>query len=218
MSATRYYRSKIGRLPFAIRTELNERIRDGATGPVILGWLNGTPEMTAVRAETGCADLNAQNLTDWRNTGYADWLDEQDKTERLRSMASLSQSIVAQTGGDPAAVGARILTAKLLDALEEANPVTQGELVKAFSSLRAGENDARRTELAGEKQQIDKERLALDRQKFQSQTVTSFMKKWYSDDRIRAVMENKTLDNDAQTAALGKLMFGELWDDPPKKQ
>ncbi len=29
---TRCYRSKIGRLPFAVRNELNERIRDGAQG------------------------------------------------------------------------------------------------------------------------------------------------------------------------------------------
>ena len=37
---TRCYRSKIGRLPFAVRNELNERIRDGEGGPAILAWLN----------------------------------------------------------------------------------------------------------------------------------------------------------------------------------
>lgn len=211
MSATRAYRSKIGRLPHKMRTELNERIRDGATGTAILTWLNATPEMKAVIAETGCAELNPQNLTDWRDSGYKDWLTEQDKTERLRSLASLSETIVAQTGGDPAAVGARILTAKLLDALEEANPATQGELVKAFSVLRAGETDAQRTLLAREKNELARQALALDRAKFQRQTLELF-KTFYDDQKAKSIMEDRSIDNDAKTEALGKLMFADLWE------
>lgn len=210
MSNTRAYRSKIGRLPFALRTELNERIRDGATGTALLDWLNDTPDMSAVMAATGCGGLNPQNLTDWRSSGYADWLAEQDKTERLRSLASLSESIMAQTG-DPAAVGSRILTAKLLDALEEADPVTQGELVKSFALLRAGESDAQRIGLAKEKNEIARQSLALDRAKFQRQTCELFLA-WYADEQAKTVVEDKALDNDSKTEALGRLMFGKLWD------
>ena len=76
---TRCYRSKIGRLPFAIRNELNERIRDGAQGPELLEWLNGLKETRKVLREMGgqrsvseraasAAPINAQNLTDWRST------------------------------------------------------------------------------------------------------------------------------------------------------
>ncbi len=211
MSATRAYRSKIGRLPFALRTELNERIRDGATGPAILSWLNGTPEMTHVRAETGCGDLNAQNLTDWRSTGYKDWLDTQDATERLRSLTELSSAMVHQTGGDPSAVGARILAGKLLSALETSDNEALDELTKSFVSLRGAENDAKRTLLMGEKQALDKERLSLDRQKFQRTTCELFLK-WYEDEKAKNVVEDKTINNDAKTEALGRLMFGKLWE------
>ena len=211
MSTTRAYRSKIGRLPFALRTELNERIRDGATGTAVLTWLNSTPEMTAVRADTGCEDLNPQNLTDWRNSGYKDWLDNQDATERLRNLTELSQSMVHQTGGDPAAVGARILTGKLLDALETADPELQGELVKAFCSLRAGETDSQRTQLAREKNDLARESLALNRQKFQRTTCQLFLQ-WYEDEQAKNVVEDKTINNDAKTEALGRLMFGQLWE------
>lgn len=213
MSATRYYRSKIGRLPWRLRNELNERIRDGATGTAVLGWINATPEFKGVRTETGCDDVNPQNLTDWRNTGYKDWLDEQDKTERLSKMASLSQQIIAQTGGDPTSVGCRIAAGKLLDALESADGVAVDELAKSFATLRSVENDAQRVALAADKQRLDEQRLALERQKFQRQTVQAFCKQWYKDESIRAVMENKALDNDAQTEALGRLMFADLWDD-----
>jgi hypothetical protein len=208
---TRYYRSKIGRLPFRFRTELCERMRDGATGVAILEWVNASPEFAAVRKETGCGELNAQNLTDWRTTGYADWLTEQDKTERLRSLASLSESIALQTGGDPAAVGSRILAGRLLDALEEADPQTQGELVKAFTMLRGSENDAERTRLQGEKQKLDASRLDLERSKFQRQTCVLFLQ-WYEDEKAKDVVEDRSLDNDAKTEALGRLMFGKLWE------
>ena len=50
---TRCYRSKIGRLPFAIRNELNERIRDGAQGAEILEWLNGLKETKRILREMG---------------------------------------------------------------------------------------------------------------------------------------------------------------------
>jgi hypothetical protein len=176
MSQCRYYRSKIGRLPWAIRNELCERIRDGATGAATLAWLNGLPETARMLEEHGYSPINAQNLTDWRTSGYADWLAEQDKTERLRSLASLSQQIAAQTGGDPSAVGARILAGKLLDALESAQAEDQDALVKAFVSLRSAENDAARVALAADKQRLDEQKHALDRDKFRRTLCEEFLR------------------------------------------
>ena len=204
MSATRAYRSKLGRLPFAVRTELNERIRDGATGTAILEWINTHPAWLKINRELGTASISPQNLTDWRGTGYKDWLGEQDKTQRLRSLASLSQSIALQTGGDPAAVGARILTAKLLDALEEADPITQGELVKAFASLRAGEADAQRVQIARDKNDLARQSLALDLQKFQRQTCELFLK-WYNNQQALSIATGPGT-NDDKIQALLKFM------------
>jgi hypothetical protein len=204
MSATRAYRSKLGRLPFAVRTELNERIRDGATGTAILEWINTHPAWLKINRELGTASISPQNLTDWRGTGYKDWLGEQDKTARLRSLASLSQSIALQTGGDPAAVGSRILTAKLLDALEEADPVTQGELVKAFAALRAGEADAQRVQIARGKLDLSRQALDLDRDKFRRQTCELFLK-WYAD-RSALEIASGPGSHDDKIAALLKFM------------
>lgn len=173
---TRYYRSKIGRLPWALRNELNERMLDGATGPSLLSWLNDTPEFTAVRAETGCADLNAQNLTDWRNTGYADWLDEKSKTDRLQSLASLAEQIAARTGGDPASVGCRIAAGKLLTALESAEGEAVDDFAKSFASLRSVENDAARVRLAGDRQRLDEQRLSLEKDKFRRTLCEEFLR------------------------------------------
>ena len=43
---------KIARLPVAIRTELNQRLRDGESGSTLLPWLNAQPEVvTRLSAE-----------------------------------------------------------------------------------------------------------------------------------------------------------------------
>ena len=84
---TRCYRSKIGRLPFAIRNELNERIRDGAGGSEILAWLNGLPATRKILRELKSGEINAQNLTDWRSSGYRDWLEDQAQADRILRMS-----------------------------------------------------------------------------------------------------------------------------------
>ena len=95
---TRCYRSKIGRLPFAVRNELNERIRDGVQGPDILGWLNGLKETRKILREMKSGPVNAQNLTDWRSTGYKDWLDDQERADRIRRLAEASQTLATASG------------------------------------------------------------------------------------------------------------------------
>lgn len=183
---TRYYRSKIGRLPFAVRNELNERMRDGATGTSLLEWVNQHPEFQKVRKETGCEVLNAQNLTDWRGTGYKDWLDEQQKTERLRGLASLSEQIAVQTGGDPASVGCRIIAGRLLDVLETAPETAAAALSKAFVDLRNAETKAASADIKRQQVQLSEQALALERDKFRRQTCELFLK-WYNDQNALSI-------------------------------
>ena len=206
----RYHRSKIGRLAFATRNELNERMRDGATGADCLAWLNAHADMRRVVKETGCGPVNAQNLSDWRQTGYADWLDDQKETERLRRLADLSGAIVSATGGDPSAVGSRLLTARILDAINCDDGTETESLAKAVSALRSQDIAARRTDLAAGKLEQDRQRLALDRQKFQRQTCELFIR-WASNRAAQLICADKTRDSRAKVQALGKLMFGDLW-------
>lgn len=170
--ATRAYRSKIGRLPFAVRNELCERIRDGATAASLCTWLNKHPAYKA----TGAARVNAQNITDWRNTGYKDWLFDNQRAHNLRKYAETAHHIATATGGDPAAVGARILTARLLDMFEAAEEGTALELSNAVAKLRKGENDAQKLALDTEKTQLARESLKLEKDKFKRATCEMFLK------------------------------------------
>ena len=208
---TRCYRSKIGRLPFAVRNELNERIRDGAQGADLLDWLNGLKETKRILREAKSGPVNAQNLTDWRSTGYADWLADQGDADRIRRLAEVSQTLAAAAGGNVAGVGCSIATAKIMDVLEAADDDQVADLAAALVKLRASENAAQKVALAEEKNAIQKEQLSLSRAKFERDTTRLFIK-WAQSKDALALATDKRLGSDEKTERLGRLMFGDLWE------
>ena len=208
---TRCYRSKIGRLPFAVRNELNERIRDGAQGAEILDWLNGLKETRKILREQKSGLINAQNLTDWRSSGYRDWLDDQDRADRIRRLAEVSQTLATAAGGNAAGVGCNIATAKIMDILEAADEDQVADLATALVKLRASENAAQKVALAEEKNAIQKEQLELSRAKFERDTTRLFIK-WAQSKDALALATDKRLGSDEKTERLGRLMFGDLWE------
>ena len=208
---TRCYRSKIGRLPFAIRNELNERIRDGVGGSEILAWLNGLPSTRKIIRELKSGEINAQNLTDWRSSGYRDWLEDQCQADRIRRLAEISQTLASAAGGNAAGVCYNIATAKIMDALESADEEQVADLAKALVQLRAGENAAQKVALAEEKNAIQKEQLELSRAKFERDTARLFVK-WAQNKDALSIATDRKLGGDEKTERLGRLMFGDLWE------
>ncbi|MGN0832613.1 MAG: hypothetical protein ACI4RD_03045 [Kiritimatiellia bacterium] len=208
---TRCYRSKIGRLPFAVRNELNERIRDGAQGAELLDWLNGLKETKRMLREAKAEKVNAQNLTDWRSTGYKDWLDDQADADRIRRVAELSHSIATAAGGSAAGVACNIATAKIMDALQSADEGQIADLSKALVALRSGENAAQKVALAEEKNALQKEQIALSRAKFERDTARLFVK-WAQNRDALAIATDRRIGGDEKTERLGRLMFGDLWE------
>ena len=208
---TRCYRSKIGRLPFAIRNELNERIRDGVGGSEILAWLNGLPSTRKIIRELKSGEINAQNLTDWRSSGYRDWLEDQSQADRIRRLAEISQTLASAAGGNAAGVCCNIATAKIMDALESADEEQFADLAKALVQLRAGENAAQKVALAEEKNAIQKEQLELSRAKFERDTARLVVK-WAQNKDALSIATDRKLGGDEKTERLGRLMFGDLWE------
>lgn len=208
---TRCYRSKIGRLSFAVRNELNERIRDGAQGAELLDWLNGLKETKKILREMKSDAVNAQNLTDWRSTGYKDWLDDQADADRFRRLAEVSHTLATAAGGSAAGVACNIATAKIMDALEGADEDKIADLTRALAALRSGENAAQKVALAEEKNALAKEQLELSRAKFERDTTRLFIK-WAQSKDALALATDKRLGSDEKTERLGRLMFGDLWE------
>lgn len=208
----RVYKSKIGRLPHRVRHALCQRLRDGQSQAEILAWLNGLSETQEMCRSTGSKAVSPVNLTDWTNTGYQDWCADQERTAHLERLTEHSLAVLERTGGDPSAVGARLLAGKLLDVMEElSEPETIPQLVQSIVALRSAETAARKTELTAQANDLKARTLALEEQKFRRQTCELFQA-WYDSDAVRALLGNERLDGSAKTEALGQLLFGDLWE------
>ena len=80
MNATR--NGKIARLPRSVRHELNRRLDDGEQGKKLVAWLNALPEVQAiVAAEFGGKAIREQNVSEWKQGGYRDWVAQQEALE-----------------------------------------------------------------------------------------------------------------------------------------
>ena len=80
---------KIARLPDGLREELNRRLLNGERGNKLVLWLNSRPEVQAVMTEEfeGSA-IRPQNLSEWKQGGYGDWLRQQEALKMLKQLGS----------------------------------------------------------------------------------------------------------------------------------
>jgi len=66
---------KIARLPHDVREELNQRLRDGESAKFLVRWLNALPEAkAALRREFAGTPITEQNVSEWKQRGYRDWV------------------------------------------------------------------------------------------------------------------------------------------------
>src|SRR5436190_24158752 len=76
-------KGKIARLPRAVREELNDKLLEGEPGNYLVNWLNEQEEVQEVLKESfGGRSITEQNLSEWKQGGYEDWLRHQDAMEQ----------------------------------------------------------------------------------------------------------------------------------------
>lgn len=217
------HKGKIGALPHRVREEVCRRLQDGETGAEILPWLNGLPEVQAVLARRFAgAEITDQNLTNWRQGGYAAWLARHERVAKLRNVVE-SAVEYARAGHHALSEGAAALVAgRMVEVVEQvidagADPERMAAAVDAVDKLRRGDHDARRVrndeakvEMAREKLTLDERTLALAEQKHRHQVVQEFIK-WAADDEARRIATGPG-DTGDKLQALGQRMFGDLWE------
>ena len=92
--------SKFTRLSESLREELNQRLRNGEPGNNILLWLNQLPEVLALVDEHYGGNLiSPQNLSDWNQGGYREWLSRQEMRESSKDFATEAPHLTAAAGG-----------------------------------------------------------------------------------------------------------------------
>jgi len=201
-------RGKIARLPLRIRVELNRRIRDGQPGSEILAWINALPETSAVLSDQfEGVPVSPQNLSEWRDGGYVEWLDHQDKTDRIRSLAALSMDLAKASGGDISAGSAAIAGGRLLSMIEAADEDQLTVLIDKVATLRSCEIAAGTLKLKGQRLAQQDRALHLAESKFRRETAELFLK-WYADTRAKEIAASNA-GKDIKTEKLVQLFFGD---------
>ena len=214
-------KGKIARLPFELRNEVNERLRNGEAGPRLLKWLNGLPAVRSVLdAEFGGERVKEQNLSDWRKGGYGDWLAKKERAEERREQIDWA---LKATGGDAADAVSLMTASQFVDILSDFDPRLVKELIKddpsqyaevlkAFAAMERGRAQRIVASQGDRKLEQNDEKLEIERQVLklrQLATAEKFLA-FYKDERAKTIVEGDG-DNSAKLEALGSLMFGEHW-------
>lgn len=209
-------KGKIARCPLPIREEVNRRLLDGQTGPTILRWLNAQEAVLRVLDEHfGEEPVTAQNLSEWRQGGYQEWLGRRDRVEATKDLANFAAKLGEAAGGSLADGSAAILGGKFLELLESADDETDiGKITKAVVALRHADLEARK---ARQRERLldQKERtVALAEKQFQVRSTELFLK-FYEDRRAKEIAEGKGAKT-VKMEKLRQLMFPDLEPLDPK--
>jgi len=180
-------KGKIGKLPKAVREELNRRLDNGGQGRQLLAWLNSLPEVQAiVAAEFGGKPIRKQNLSEWRNGGYAHWLQQQEVLDMARQLSADTgelQPAGAQPLTDHMAVW---LTARYLMAIRKLagkNPDGEPDL-KVLREFCHDMVALRRGDLSAARLKMEQERLEREREKTEEEVVAKF-EEWAKNQEVR---------------------------------
>jgi len=148
---------KIARLPLEIREQLNHRLQNGETGSAILNWLNQLPATAGVLAEQFDAQpINKQNLSDWRQGGYQDWLRHQDRQTWSRRVCEQGDQLETVEGAnDLYDCFSRIVLAEMAEDLEYLHDLANREerskrlhlIARDLARLQNAFNHSKRVEL-----------------------------------------------------------------------
>jgi hypothetical protein len=165
MNSTRH--GKIARLPKALRDQLNRRLQDGEAARPLLAWLKGLPEVQALLAtEFAGRPLRPQNLSEWRQGGYRDWLAQQEVLELAERMGEAVAEL--QADGRPTLTDtlAQWVAARYAVATRQVVQAggTEGwrglrELCADIVELRRGDHYAKRLRLERDQLEFKRQRM-----------------------------------------------------------
>jgi hypothetical protein len=179
---------KIARLPRELREQLNRRLHDGQPGTQLVVWLNSLPEVQgALAREFSGRAISEQNLSEWKQGGYRDWLTRQDVLAQVRELAADAEELTGPTEGLLADHLATVLTARYAAALADWQGEATDEFRRKLRSLRDLCQDIvelRRGNHSAARLKIEQERLARDRQQTEDEVVEHF-KRWARNPQVR---------------------------------
>ena len=172
-------KGKIARLPRSIRNELNVRLENGAPGQPLLDWLNSLPGTRQVLQEQfDGVPISKQNLSDWRQGGYAEWLARRDLLDQATDMAEQATELEETTDCLIVDHVVTVLAARYAALLAgwngepdpqfESRQQLLGSLARDLGRLQRTMHHARAQNLKFEQQREEEEKLEFEDRRKQS--------------------------------------------------
>jgi hypothetical protein len=177
-------KGKIARLPLVIREEVNRRLLDGEPASKILPWLNTQETVLRVLDDHFAEEpITPQNLSEWRQGGYADWLARREKISHLKELSAYAARLGKAAGGDLTDGSAAVLGGKIFEAIQASGPDDIKRLTESLVALR-------RTDLEVKKAGQRERQVALAERQYQMRFAEAFLR-WHDDERARGIADGK---------------------------
>ncbi len=152
---------KVAHLEYEKRDVINRMLRDGAMYVEILAWL----------ATVGVEGMNDQNLINWKDGGYQDWLAEQERFEDMKFKREFALQLVKENEGSVVhEAGLQVAASQIYELLTDfdvetlkaslkGDPENYSRIVNAMSKLSETglKYDRYKAEVAAVKARIAKE-------------------------------------------------------------
>jgi hypothetical protein len=206
---------KIARQPRAIRNQLNARLNDGEPGQRLLEWLNALPEVqTVLAAEFEGRPVNAQNLSDWKQGGYREWVLQQEALELAERLAE--EAVELQVEGRPPLTDtlALWLAARYAVATRAVAAQDGPEQWRQMREFTADVVELRRGDHSAERLRLEREQFELARAKDHERTEEEF-REWARENREQIC--RGFIPAEERLRRVRKTLFGHLPEDvaPP---
>lgn len=219
---------KIARLPKAIRDRLNQQMRDGVPGKDLVRWLSNLNEVQDILLQHFNAhQITEQNLSEWRQGGYQDWLAHQDRLDWVRRISDEAEDLAADAGLMPwmERVGAtfevilgKVVEQQLSKPIESPEQLQQViELSREISRHRRLSQDAARWRLHQEERQSKQdntldEKIMDARQK----ALMHVVRRWSQGDLEKLITQSMDPEQKAKFDAWLHRLTREYLEGPPK--
>jgi hypothetical protein len=201
---------KIARLPRQLREQLNRRLADGEPGNRLVEWLNELPEVRAALAENfNGRKISEQNLSEWKQRGYQEWLARQETLACARELAADAKELQEASEGSLADHLATIVGARYAKTLAGWNGELNDELRRELRALRSLAQDVvelRRGDHSAARLKLEQERLAEERDWTEEELIEHFQR-WVQNSRVRDCICGKHVSPEEREARMRKI-FG----------
>jgi hypothetical protein len=206
---------KIARLPDNVREQLNQRLRDNERSAEILAWLNELSRVKKIMAEQfGGKLINHRNLSQWRQGGFQNWLEKQERVMELRALAKETKALTKAGSAALAQGAATMASARMFKMVrdmseQECTPENMARISHATTQLVYAEAHPGRMAQEKIRVHLRNEEVTLHWDKHQ-RDVAEIAERILSDHEAKTV-HRSSLNRQAKLELIGYRLYNDLW-------